>query len=194
VIGDKTAKITRAEVEDAGRIVWPNVETVATDYYYPLNDSSEWTAMVTDLIGDEARNRLIEAEVRARVSEKTRALVLTDRVSHANKLSIMLADLNPVVLTGELGKSERTDRMAKVRAGAPLTIATTHLLGEGIDVPGWDVLFLVSPIAGGPRTVQAVGRVARPAPGKDRATVVDFVDARIPALVGAAKSRARLYA
>jgi superfamily II DNA or RNA helicase len=83
--------------------------------------------------------------------------------------------------------------MEKVRAGAQLTIATTHLLGEGVDVPGWNLLFLASPIAGGPRTLQAAGRIARPAPGKDRAVLVDFLDEQVPMLRGAFWSRQRLY-
>ena len=60
-------------------------------------------------------------------------------------------------------------------------------------MPGWDLLFLATPMAGGPRTLQAVGRVSRAAPGKVRATVVDFVDIRVPALVAAHRQRVRLY-
>ena len=66
--------------------------------------------------------------------------------------------------------------MEKVRAGTKLTIATIGLVGEGVDVPGWDLLYLVTPIAGGSRTVQAIGRVARAREGKSAASVIDFVD------------------
>ncbi len=90
-------------------------------------------------------------------------------------------------------KAARASGMEKVRNGARLTIATTHLLGEGVDVPGWDLLFLVSPIAGGPRTLQAIGRVARPASGKASAKVVDFLDAKVPALVSAWHRRQQVY-
>jgi superfamily II DNA or RNA helicase len=193
LLGSKSAKIDKAEAEAAGKIIWPDFETVETDYFYSLSDSSEWTAMLSDLIADRGRNALIESEVRSMLND-SRALILTDRIEHANILAGQLEDLNPVLLTGELSRSEREQAMLHVREGARLTIATIHLLGEGIDVPGWNLLFLVSPIAGGPRTLQAVGRVARPAPGKQRATVVDFIDNRIPALVNAARSRQRLYA
>ena len=72
--------------------------------------------------------------------------------------------------------------------------ATSSLLGEGIDVPGWDLLLMASPMAGEPRTLQAIGRVSRAAPGKEKATVVDFVDRRVPALVGAHPARQLMYA
>ncbi len=192
LIGSKSAKIAQFEVRDAGKIVWPDIETVLTDYYFDLADSSEWGVMLSDLVTNRNRNHLIVREVRSRMNG-SRALILTDRIEHANILAGALQDLQPVLLTGEVSRHEREQAMMRVREGARLTVATTHLLGEGVDVPGWDLLFLVSPIAGGPRTLQAIGRVARPAPGKDRATVVDFVDGRVQALRAAARSRRRLY-
>lgn len=193
-IGNITAKVSKAEVEAAGKMIVPEIETVQTDFYFDLENTSEWTKMIGALVRDDARNELIVDEIRARLTSGTRALILSDRIAHVDTLAELLSDLDPVVLTGELSKSERETAMVAVRAGAGLTIATTSLLGEGVDVPGWGMLFLVTPIAGGPRTLQAVGRVSRAAPGKDRAVVVDFVDRRVPALVGAHRARERMYA
>ena len=123
----------------------------------------------------------------------TRGLILTDRIVHANHLAERLADFRPALLTGELTKKQRETAMAEVRAGATLTIATIHLLGEGVDVPGWDLLFLVSPFSKGPRVMQALGRIARVAPGKTSATLIDFVDSRVSMLLAAARGRMALY-
>jgi len=194
LIGNKNARVTRQVVEATGHIVWPDVEFVHTDYYYPIQDASQWTWMISDLVRDPERNRLIEQEVRRRVAVNTQALILTDRIEHANILSRMLEDLGPVLLTGELNKTDRAKAMLKVRAGARLTIATTSLLGEGVDVPAWNLLFLVCPIAGGPKTLQAMGRVARPAPGKKKALVVNFVDSEVEILKAAFRKRQELYA
>jgi len=193
VIGDKSARITRQGVEAVGRMVWPRVESVGTDYYYDIKDAGEWPRMIADLSRDPERNGHIEREVRRRVTPDSHALILTDRIEHANILADRLADLRPVLITGQLSKVERRRAISTVRAGARLTIATIHLLGEGIDVPGWDLLFLVSPISGGPRTLQAIGRVSRPAPNKDRALVVDFVDAKVDMLYSAWKRRQSVY-
>ncbi len=194
LIGPKSAQVTRQEVAAAGRIIWPDIEVVPTDYFYPLQESSEWTFLISDLVANDERNLLIEGEVRKRMGKNTQALVLTDRIAHANTLSQNLLNLDPVLLTGELNKTDRAKAMEKVRAGARLTIATTHLLGEGVDVPGWDLLFLVTPISGGPRTVQVAGRVTRPAAGKNRAVIVDFLDCRIPMLREAFRKRQELFA
>jgi len=193
LIGNKNAKVTRQVVEATGHIVWPDLEVVHTSYYYPIQDAAEWTQMITDLVQDPERNRLIELEVRRRVDGNTQALILTDRIEHANFLSRKLEDLSPVLLTGELSTTERAKAMKKVRAGAQLTIATTHLLGEGVDVPGWNLLFLVTPISGGPKMKQAIGRVTRPAPGKERSLVIDFVDGRVPMLKASFSKRQEIY-
>lgn len=181
-------------VEAAGRMVWPEVEVVHTDYHYPIQDSSQWTWMMSDLVRDPRRNRLIEREVRKRVNGDVHTLVLTGRIEHANILSRMLQDLSPVVLTGELSKAERAKAMEKVRAGTRLTIAITSLMSEGIDVPSWSLLFLVYPMSGGPLTLQSMGRVTRPAPGKEKALVVGFVDDGVEMLKAAFRKRQELYA
>jgi superfamily II DNA or RNA helicase len=195
MIGPITAKISNREVQDAGKLVWPTVEYVPTEYFYEIDDTSQWVFMISDLVADGPRNYLIVRNVRSRLRDDpaTRALILTDRIDHANTLGAMMPELQPVILTGEISKTERATRMAMIRSGARLTIATIHLLGEGIDVPGWGLLFLVSPLSGGTRTVQALGRITRPAPGKDRSVLVDFVDERVHMLKMAARARKRLY-
>ncbi|MBI4474769.1 MAG: DEAD/DEAH box helicase [Acidobacteria bacterium] len=192
-IGSITSKITKAEVEAAGKIIQPDIESVYTAFHFDLIAATEWSAMITAMVNDDDRNQLIAEEVRERLTPETRALILTDRVDHVNVLAGILREFTPVILTGELSESRRDTAMANVRGGARLTIATSSLLGEGVDVPGWDLLFLTTPMAGGPRTLQAVGRVSRAAPGKDRATIVDFVDSAVPVLVGAHSQRERLY-
>jgi superfamily II DNA or RNA helicase len=192
-IGNITAKISVSEVRCAGKIVAPTIETVRTEFYFDLEDTTKWPRMITALVQDEARNALIVDEVRDRLQAQTRALILSDRVEHVTTLAALLEDLRPVILTGVLTKSERDAAMRAVRAGAQLTIATSSLLGEGVDVPGWDLLFLATPMAGGPRTLQAIGRVSRAAPGKDRAVVIDFVDVNVLALANAHDQRVRLY-
>jgi superfamily II DNA or RNA helicase len=192
-IGDVTASISSAAVRRAGRIMAPQISTVPTQFRYELADPSGWTRMIGALVQDDARNALIVADVRSRLIDGRRALVLSDRVEHVRALETQLRDLDPVVLTGDAPKAARDAAMTAIRAGARLTIATSSLLGEGVDVPGWDLLFLATPMSGGPRTLQAIGRVTRAAPGKTRATVVDFVDADVPALAGAHRQRAQVY-
>jgi superfamily II DNA or RNA helicase len=81
-----------------------------------------------------------------------------------------------------------SDRVAHCKA----LVATGQLIGEGFDCRDLSTLFLVTPIKFNGRLLQYLGRVLRPAPGKDRAVVYDYVDP--PAVLQvAARSRARVY-
>ena len=57
-----------------------------------------------------------------------------------------------------------------------ITIGTTGLLGEGLDVSSWGVLIMATPISSKVRLLQAIGRVIRPHPGKLKGYVADLVD------------------
>jgi len=174
--GGKTAEIKQEEVIEAGRIVWPKFMFRGTKFKYTLQNKGDWTFMLNQLAFDQDRNDEIIAEIMESIPYCESALVLTDRVGHAELLARRLEGFDPVLLHGQLNKKERTEGMERVRSGTKLTIATIGLVGEGVDVPGWDLLYLVTPIAGGSRTVQAIGRVARAKEGKAAASVVDFVD------------------
>jgi superfamily II DNA or RNA helicase len=193
VVGPIRWKVTRQEAVQAGRIMLPKIEQVETEFYFPLLDPSKWGEMITCLTEDSDRNELLEQTVRKRLTEAGRALILTDRVAHAEHLADRLRNLHPALLVGTMDNLKRKIAMERVKNGAQLTIATTHLLGEGVDVPGWDMLFLVSPFAAGPRVLQALGRIVRTSKGKSTATLIDFVDYRIPMLARAAHGRQSLY-
>jgi superfamily II DNA or RNA helicase len=51
----------------------------------------------------------------------------------------------------------------------------------------------VTPIRFSGRLLQYLGRVLRPAPGKERARVFDYVDVHVDTLVKAARARQRVY-
>lgn len=195
VIGNITSKVNKSTVKDAGRLVLTEIRAVPTEYWYDIADTSDWVKMISDIVDNEQRNWLIRDVVGRELdaNPKSKALILTDRIEHTERLGRLLYGFDPVILNGSLKTVERRENMAKVKAGTKLTIATTHLLGEGIDCPGWDLLFLVTPVVGGPRTVQIMGRVARPAPGKERAILYDFVDERVEMLKTAFYARNKLY-
>jgi superfamily II DNA or RNA helicase len=195
VIGPITSSVSKTEVTAAGRLMLPEVFPVYTEYWFDIADTSDWVKMISDMVENEQRNWTIQETVMLELNRRpdSKALILSDRIEHTEKLAKLLAGYNPVLLNGSLKTVERRENMEKVRAGTRLTIATTHLMGEGVDVPGWDLLFLVTPVVGGPRTVQIMGRVARPAPGKDKALLFDFVDKRVQILQAAFYARNKLY-
>jgi superfamily II DNA or RNA helicase len=67
------------------------------------------------------------------------------------------------------------------------------LIGEGFDCRDLSTLFMATPIRFSGRVMQYLGRILRPARGKARARVYDYVDERVAPLAAAAKARQRVY-
>ena len=74
-----------------------------------------------------------------------------------------------------------------------VVIATGQLIGEGFDCRELTTLFLATPISFSGRVLQYLGRVLRPAPGKELARVYDYVDVHVGVLKKAAETRQRVY-
>jgi superfamily II DNA or RNA helicase len=72
-------------------------------------------------------------------------------------------------------------------------IATGQLIGEGFDCRELTTLFMATPVRFSGRIIQYLGRILRPAPGKKRARVFDYVDINVEPLLKAADARKRIY-
>ena len=72
-------------------------------------------------------------------------------------------------------------------------IATGQLIGEGFDCKELSSLFLATPIRFDGRVIQYLGRVLRPAPGKEKPKVYDYVDSRVAVLRASGLARQRIY-
>jgi superfamily II DNA or RNA helicase len=70
--------------------------------------------------------------------------------------------------------------------------STLSLIGEGFDCPGMDALFLASPVKFSGRLKQVVGRVLRPAEGKEP-LVFDYHDIRAGVLSHQWRSRQKEF-
>lgn len=83
--------------------------------------------------------------------------------------------------------------MAALNGGkVKVLVATGQLIGEGFDCRELSTLFLATPIKFNGRLLQYLGRVLRPALGKDRARVYDYLDP-VGVLENAARARQRVY-
>jgi superfamily II DNA or RNA helicase len=83
----------------------------------------------------------------------------------------------PAVLHGQQKSSVHKANWESVRAGASITVATMALISEGLNVKPWQTAILAAPSSSqSPRSLQAIGRVVRPSPGKDHADIYDVVD------------------
>ena len=97
------------------------------------------------------------------------------------------------LLTGDLPKTKREEVIKNLNnRGVKVLVATGQLIGEGFDCRELSTLFLVTPIKFSGRLLQYLGRVLRPAPGKDKAVIYDYLDP-VGVLKAAFRSRSRVY-
>lgn len=197
-LGDLHHQVDQLQLEQQGHILKADVVVRPTDfepYYDPVGDYSR---MLSELTADDARNRLIASDVAAEVgSGQGVCLVLSDRKKHCETLKAILRfsfNVDADLLTGDLSDETRKTVLERIRQGrVKVLIATGQLIGEGFDCPDLSTLFLATPIRFSGRVMQYLGRILRPAQGKARARVYDYVDLRVPPLAAAAKARQRVY-
>jgi superfamily II DNA or RNA helicase len=197
-IGDVHHEVDKANLVETGDILKAEVITRETDFRPWCDPSQEYTKMLNELTRDEHRNLLISSDVANEAKNGSGVcLVLSDRKAHCETLQTLL-DYNfgipSELLTGDVPAKQRQDIVDRLNQGkVNVLIATGQLIGEGFDCRSLKTLFMATPIKFNGRVIQYLGRVLRPAPGKDRARVYDYIDARVPVLVASAKARRRVY-
>lgn len=171
-IGKTIATISKKEVEEIGATVPATVVSVKTGFNPGVVNS--WHEYLDSISSNANRNIKI---INLAQQSQDAVLILTDRVSHADLLSEMLnrRQIDHVLAHGKIGKSERKDVMDRIRL-TKITVGTTSLLGEGLDVSMWVILIIASPIFSEIKLLQSIGRITRSAPGKKKAIVYDLRD------------------
>lgn len=197
-IGDLQHEVDQDALKENGTILKADVivrRTEFTPFYDPIN---EYSKMLSELVADMERNKLIAADVAAESKNDSGILlVLSDRKAHLLSIQELLLSLHWIqsnVLTGDIPTKQRKELVQRLNAGEiKILLATGSLIGEGFDLAGLQVLFLATPVKFSGRLLQYLGRVLRPAPGKEKALVYDYVDFNVGPLIASYKSRAKVY-
>jgi superfamily II DNA or RNA helicase len=197
-LGDVHHKLDKTGLIESGDVLTADIVVRKTEfkpYYDPVR---EYSKMLSELTADDKRNRLIASDVAVAAQDSNGVcLVLSDRKAHCETLVALLRYKHRTsceLLTGDATGSRRREILKRINGGeAKVLVATGQLIGEGFDCRNLSLLFLATPIKFSGRVVQYLGRVLRPAPGKNKAIVYDYVDINVDVLKAAAKSRQRVY-
>jgi superfamily II DNA or RNA helicase len=197
-LGDVHHEVDKAGLVAAGEVL-PTEVIVRETRFKPFHDPiSEYSKMLSELTADTERNLLIAQDVADEVrGQPGVCLVLSDRRAHCETLQTLLRyryKIESELMTGEMPIQERQEVVDRLNGGqVRVVIATGQLIGEGFDCRSLSTLFLATPVRFSGRVLQYLGRVLRPAPGKQKARVFDYVDVQVETLVKAARSRQRVY-
>lgn len=120
-----------------------------------------------------ARARLPAAVRLVERHRRERAIVFHEQIDAANILTQTLANRNHRVAAyhSGLGPALRQDNLRMFKRGEVDVLVTCRALDEGINVPDASVAVLVASTASTRQRIQRLGRVLRPARGKDRAII-----------------------
>ena len=144
------------------------------------------------LVYDTRRNAAIVEDIAREITAGRRALVLTERVDHVQVLSLYLKkQFEVIALSGEDSNRSRSSKMAQIKQGHfQVIISTGQYLGEGIDLPQLETLFLVYPFSFEGKLIQYIGRVMR----SNKAPVIyDYRDEQVAYFEKLYKQRKRHY-
>ena len=196
-VGDVHHEVDKAALQESGDILKAKVIIRETNFNPWCDPSENYAGMLSELCADPGRNELICRDIAIEASNGGGiCLVLTDRKSHCEAIDELLRRYGvfPDVLTGNTGNTQRRAIVERLRAGKTrVLIATGQLIGEGFDCRELSTLFMATPISFPGRVLQYLGRVLRPAPGKESATVYDYVDKNVGVLCASARARRQVY-
>lgn len=192
-LGDLVHKIDKPDLVQTGDLVPAKIVVRNTDFEPFFDPSAEYSKMLSELTGDPGRNQLIVSDV-AKESRNGSGicLILSDRKCHCQVLQDMLRNrgIECELLTGDLANGERKRVVNGLNIGEiKVVVATGQLIGEGFDCKALSTLFLATPIRFKGRLIQYLGRVLRPAKGKDRAVVYDYLDKNVGVLRAGFRAR-----
>lgn len=194
-VGNVVHEIKQTDAIKTGNVLPFEVVSIKTDFIPFCDPSDEYSSMLSELTDDKARNQLIVDTVKANGNGSI-SLLLSDRKRHCEALQSMLdaSGVRSELLTGDCTGRRRKEIVERLNRGEIKTlIATGQLVGEGFDCPALSNLFITTPIKFNGRVLQYIGRVLRPAAGKEKAKIYDFVDCRVGVLKAAAMARQRTY-
>lgn len=195
-MGDRIHQVNQARLQATGAIVKPDLIRRKTPFAHPY--TGDYHALITALTAHQGRNRQIVEDI-VEAAGRPQAgvlLVVSDRVSHCELFAEQLAarGLAVALLTGQTPPEKRIEIVRAVQEGElRVLVATLQLIGEGFDCSGLSTLFLTTPITFEGRLLQVLGRIMRPAAGK-QPLVYDYVDEQIPVLRRSAEGRRKVLA
>ena len=203
LLGGIICEIPKSEVADTTCPV--EVQFVNTGYMPDIDVvlAGDGTLNYASLVDDLTHNKdRFEAVMNALVNIPLGqpVLVLANRVEYLQRLCAAYTErqIGEAICLSAMGNSKSAKEARKQALNALNTgeldcvFATYQLAKEGLDVPNLRYVVFATPEKDETTVMQAAGRVGRKADGKDKGTVIDFVDS-FGMFSGWKKKRMKVY-
>ncbi|WP_054697641.1 DEAD/DEAH box helicase [Syntrophomonas palmitatica] len=167
--------ITEDELIKGGYILPVQVEIYPVQHF-PTRTKKYYKLYDKEIIDHWERTRKVVNAVKSHQGKQI--IVLVKDIYHGNKLAELL---NAPFIHGSTSTKERKETLQKFKNQEIKILIASSILKQGIDLPEAEVLVLAHGGTSLVELMQKVGRVRRPAPGKEYGIVVDFCDQILPA-------------
>lgn len=152
------------------------VEPVKTGFRFPYRGAFDWQRLVTALVRDPERNKLIARKVEQDIAEGNSVLVLSRRIEHLTEIAELIAHPTEILAAKTRSRKDRHRILKEFRSGKVRCILATQLADEALDVPRLNRVHLTYPGKHEGRIIQQIGRAIRQHPTKQEAVIYDYVD------------------
>jgi superfamily II DNA or RNA helicase len=202
-VGDVVYAINEKDAREGRGVIQANVVARPTEFDYPYHSSSDYSTMLTALMTDEDRNRLIVDDIASELQESGGALlVLSGGKDQNNVLSRELEKRGIKVLIPEpeaglveaAGLLSEADEAEEPRMGPTAVLVSVDMLVESFDQLSSKVLFLAVPLyfrKGLARAIQSLYHHSNGNGG--RLKIYDYVDQRVGLLENYFRMRSYNY-
>ncbi|WP_372366450.1 DEAD/DEAH box helicase [Candidatus Uabimicrobium sp. HlEnr_7] len=196
-MGDSVYSISPQELQKHNKIMVASLVVRETNFYSEINGSSEYQALLQELVNNRARNELIVDDVIEEAQQRRGiCLVLSDRKNHCETLHEILVSksgMSVELLTGDTKSSVRKKIVRDLdEQRIDILVASGRLVGEGFDCKSLSSLFLATPVKFSGRVIQYLGRILRTCEGKVQPKIFDYID-ELGVLRSSFKSRLSAY-
>jgi len=145
------------------------------------------------IVENEERNNLIVKATAKLVEMGHNVLLLIKNLKHGRVLLELLENQYPTYfIKGETEAEDRIVIKKQFEEGTIKVLIASSILDQGVNLPSISALVLCGGGKSAGRTIQRIGRVLRPFPGKEKAIIIDFID-QAPHLLRHTKRRIEVY-
>ena len=188
--GRNICDINASFLINAGYLIKPDV------YFVPINNmrgrgfGTYVTAYKKAIVKNSVRNDIIVKVAEQFVNNGRVILILCRYIEHGKMLEKLIP--GSVFLHGAHSSKKRKEHLDKIRKRKASVTISSIIFDEGIDVKPLDTLILAGSGKSATRALQRIGRILRTFPGKDEATVIDFMD-NCKYMLSHSKRRKKIY-
>jgi len=195
IFGPVVFETARKDVGD--KILTPSIKVVETGFEFDFHGDythlgvfvrNNYSDLQSAISTDDRRNDLIAKIARDEARDRHHVLVITRRIAHVKQLVARLEKTMQLgktlhVLTGSQTGADAERVAASIGTSDRGTVLISTIADEGIDIPRLDRLVMAFPVRHTPLIEQQIGRILRPADGKEDAKVFDLRDGNVGVLM-----------